>query len=120
VPAARIFVYGTLLSGFTNPHARLLQANGVLAGIGRVRGRLYNLGRYPAIRLGGEGWVRGELYELPPPVLGTLDAYEGDEYKRVMAVVALDSGRRVRSWVYEYLKSLPEWRRILSGDYRSI
>jgi gamma-glutamylcyclotransferase (GGCT)/AIG2-like uncharacterized protein YtfP len=83
-----------------------------------VRGTLYDLGRYPAVLLSGTAWVKGELYELPSGVLDALDEYEGSEYRRVDAAVVLESGRRVRGWVYEYRERLAGWRRIPSGDYR--
>lgn len=119
MPLPRLFVYGTLLSGFTNPYARLLHGNGRLLGRGRVRGTLYNLGRYPAMLLRGAGWVKGELYMLPPALLDALDEYEGSEYRRVAAAVVVESGRQARAWIYEHRDRLAGWRRIPSGDYRS-
>ncbi len=89
-----------------------------MLGRGRIRATLYDLGRYPAVLLGGARWVKGELYELPAESLDALDDYEGSEYRRVIATVVLESGKRVRAWVYEYRERLAGRRRIHSGDYR--
>jgi gamma-glutamylcyclotransferase (GGCT)/AIG2-like uncharacterized protein YtfP len=111
-----LFVYGTLKSDFENRHARLLRSESVLVDRGRVRGRLYELGRYPALRLapGHEDWVLGEVYRLRSPerVLPILDAYEGRQYRRVKLPCLLASGSRVPVWVYLYGRALAEWRRI--------
>jgi gamma-glutamylcyclotransferase (GGCT)/AIG2-like uncharacterized protein YtfP len=116
-----LFVYGTLRSTFSNRYARLLRREGALVGPARVRGRLYDLGGYPALRpaQGHEQWVTGEIYILrnPVPLLTKLDAYEGPAYPRVRTHAVLDEGRSVPAWLYEYRRALPEGRRIASGDY---
>lgn len=71
----RIFVYGTLRAG--EGAAGLLQGCRRL-GVVEVRGALYDVGgRFPALVLGGEGEVEGEIWECPEPRLRILDEYEG-------------------------------------------
>jgi len=116
-----LFVYGTLRSGYNNRYARLLRRHGQLLGIARVRGRLSDMGRYPARgpTQGHDDWVTGEIYLLRTPIslLGKLDAYEGPSYPRVRMPVALDDGRRLPAWLYEVRRALPWWRRVASGEY---
>jgi len=91
-----VFVYGTLREG---GGAEGLLRGCARVGAGAVRGRLYDLGAYPALVLAaGEGAVRGEVWGCPAAVLPRLDAYEG---------VAEGLFRRVRTeaggvecWVY--------------------
>jgi gamma-glutamylcyclotransferase (GGCT)/AIG2-like uncharacterized protein YtfP len=121
VRVRHLFVYGTLRSTFTNRHAQMLAIRARLRGPARVKGRLYRLENYPAMRRSknpGE-WVVGEIYELndPAPVLEELDEYEGPEYARVMAHAVLENEDIVPAWVYEYRRALPESQRIWSGDY---
>jgi gamma-glutamylcyclotransferase (GGCT)/AIG2-like uncharacterized protein YtfP len=99
-----LFAYGTL--GPADPATAA--SDGWVAD--RVRGRLYDLGPYPALCDCGDlsaSWIQGyvrpvELTELT----GRLDPYEGvDEglYHRVAATT--EAGRRV--WVYVYARPLP-------------
>lgn len=100
-----VFVYGTLLKGESNhsiiaPH--ILQAEP-----GRLKGRLYDIGPYPALVLDANGvWVEGEWNFIRSEGLKDLDALEGyhekgqnNEYERVWVMDA-DSGRS--GWVYVY------------------
>lgn len=114
-----LWVYGTLRYGCANPHAHLLRRGSRYRGAARVQGRLYRIKWYPGIRLGGEEWVVGDLFQiLDPSVLPALDLYEGsNEYRRVQAVAELASGQRVKCWVYEYVGGVSESRRIASGDW---
>ena len=79
-----IFVYGTLMTGERNhPQLRGLPC------LGTARTQpaytLYDLGPYPALAEGGETSVVGELYDVPPELIPSLDAFEGvpDLYQRV-------------------------------------
>jgi len=76
----------------------------------RVRGRLYDLGPYPALFDCGDvqaNWVEGYVRSVDPDELSQrLDPYEGvDEglYRRVAATT--EAGRLV--WVYVYARPLP-------------
>ena len=117
---ARLFVYGTLRGNFTNRHARMLAREATPAGVARVRGRLYRLNGYPAMRHSQDPvWVTGEVYLLRNArgLLEALDGYEGREYRRVVVAAELSRGRGVRAWCYEYRWALPAWRWIASGDW---
>jgi gamma-glutamylcyclotransferase (GGCT)/AIG2-like uncharacterized protein YtfP len=84
-----------------------------------MRGRLYRLKRYPAMRLPLlEGdWVTGEIYRLRKPVatLAMLDAYEDRDYRRLRREAWLEDGIRVKCWVYVWGKPLARPRRVESG-----
>jgi gamma-glutamylcyclotransferase (GGCT)/AIG2-like uncharacterized protein YtfP len=99
-----LFAYGTLAPGSPEAAARDGWAPD------QVRGRLYDLGPYPAL-VGCDdpdsGWVQGYVREVDEAMLsGRLDAYEGvdeGQYRRVVATTR--AGRQV--WVYVYARPLP-------------
>ncbi|MBS1795610.1 MAG: gamma-glutamylcyclotransferase [Acidobacteria bacterium] len=121
-----LFVYGTLRPEFAP--AEIIGAVRKLkfVGEGTIAGALYDLGPYPAARLGGSGKIRGRVYELPADesVLRRLDEYEafdpkdpaGSLYVRRAAAIDLP-GKTLTGWVYEYNPDLTDARRILDGDY---
>jgi gamma-glutamylcyclotransferase (GGCT)/AIG2-like uncharacterized protein YtfP len=103
VPAL-LFAYGTLAPEDAASAGR----GGWVAD--RVRGWLYDLGRYPALCNCGDpqaNWVDGYVRSIGHDELTRrLDPYEGvDEglYRRVTAET--EGGRLV--WVYEYARPLP-------------
>jgi gamma-glutamylcyclotransferase (GGCT)/AIG2-like uncharacterized protein YtfP len=121
-----LFVYGTLRSGFQNQYARLLAEEETLLGRARIRGKLYDIGRYPGLVLSSapQELVIGEVYRLQDPdrTLATLDRYEGAEFTRVAATILLEAGEleageQLPAWVYVYNRPVAEGSRILSGDY---
>jgi len=73
---ARVFVYGTLLSG--EPNHRLL-ADAELVGAARTEPDfdLVSLGAFPAMIAGGATAIAGEVYEVDRPTLDALDRLEG-------------------------------------------
>lgn len=74
--ASLLFVYGTLRRGGSNDMARLLPAATRISGA-RMRGRLFDLGDYPALVADASaGWVEGELHEIPEHGWSALDALE--------------------------------------------
>ena len=98
-----LFAYGTL--GPDGPEAA---AKGWTPD--SVRGRLFDLGTYPALVDSDDphaGWVDGHVCEVDPDILaGALDAYEGVPeglYRR--DEVTTRSGRR--AWVYVYARPVP-------------
>ena len=124
-----LFVYGTLRRGFNHPMARMLALRARYLEAARLNGRLYHLGRYPGVILSHlpDEWVRGDLYELSgaPGLLARLDRYEGvlvgrrgrSEYRRVVATVHLDSGVKLRAWIYLYQLPVNRQKRLVSGDF---
>jgi gamma-glutamylcyclotransferase (GGCT)/AIG2-like uncharacterized protein YtfP len=99
-----LFTYGTLAPDT----AEIAKSEGWIADA--VRGRLYDLGAYPALvdQYDHEAdWVEG--YVRPVTVdqlIGSLDSYEGvgeGLYRRVEAMTR--AGRQV--WLYVYARPLP-------------
>ena len=126
--SVRLFVYGTLRTGFRS-HQILQRLHARFLGRGRVRGRLFDLCRYPGAvesRNGAE-FVSGEVYRLPRAEMAfrVLDRYEGfdpslpesGEFVRNKTIVTMDSGREIRAWIYWLLRARASGRRIRSGDY---
>ncbi len=121
-----LFVYGTLTrSG--SAHALLPKQTARFLGTASVRGRLFDLGQYPALVLEhkSEDQVHGEIYELlDEAVLATLDEYEdyragdkGSLFVRVEAwvigMIRREKGNEIRpmmAWAYVYNpeRSLPK------------
>jgi len=114
-------VYGTLRRDGRNRYARELARSAKWLGLARVRGRLYGLGRYPGMRLraGSGEWVVGEVYKLRDVerTLMALDRYEGPQFARVVTTAVRESGRRLRCWVYQYVGTVEEAQRIVSGNW---
>lgn len=111
----RVFVYGTLLSGFGNH--RLLRGRATPCGSARTRDAytMIDLGAFPAVlsrclpRYAAP--VRGEVYECDADVLADLDrleGYHGDAsglYDRI--TVDLDDGTTALMYV---MHGAPRWR----------
>ena len=121
-----LFVYGTLRSESGHPMNEVLRGYGGRVGLGRVRGALYDLGRYPGAVETREtaAFVHGEVYLLRDPGrdLEALDRYEGldekrPEFRRDRIDVELDDGRTVEAWIYLYNRPTAGLARIRSGDY---
>jgi gamma-glutamylcyclotransferase (GGCT)/AIG2-like uncharacterized protein YtfP len=124
-----LFVYGSLRRGFDH-HYLLRQLRAEFIGRGKVRGELFDLGRYPgAVKSDSSNTVSGEIYRLKSPDsdLKALDDYEGvgsttetqkSEYRRELTQVTIeDSGAITDAWIYWMNCDLPEKHRIASGDY---
>ncbi len=99
-----LFAYGTLAP--ETPEVARLEGWSSDA----VRGRLYDLGPYPALVDTDDaeaGWVEGYVRSVTSEQLsGSLDSYEGvDEglYRRIKTTTC--EGRHV--WVYVYARPLP-------------
>jgi gamma-glutamylcyclotransferase (GGCT)/AIG2-like uncharacterized protein YtfP len=130
-----LFVYGTLMTAAAgvrlgrSTRARL-QREGVSLGAAAMLGRLYDLGRYPALvaAVEGDDLVHGEVFRLADPARAFpwLDAYEdvrpddpASEYERVVRPVRLQAGSEVAAWVYLYRGDLSRARHIAGGRWRS-
>ena len=101
----RLAVYGSLAPGRSN-HAQLAGLTGRWRA-GTVRGRLINAGwaagaGYPALIPDGAGdAVPVQLFESAdlPAHWDRLDAFEGEDYRRVAAPVEL-AGKTLEAWIY--------------------
>ena len=112
-----LFVYGTLMKGCP-AHDLMKGSTFVSRAITSERHTLYAItspygDRYPALLLnGGEHYVIGELYLVPPEVLERLDFYEGvnegDYIRTKIRVRRLDIGKEVEAYVYAINPSLLE------------
>jgi gamma-glutamylcyclotransferase (GGCT)/AIG2-like uncharacterized protein YtfP len=97
----RLFVYGTMRQGQT---ARSLIANQITAAVpATTTGKIFAFPMgYPGYVEEGSGVVRGEvlwLIELAA-TFGLLDAYEGQDFARMIHQVTLESGEQVWAWIY--------------------
>jgi gamma-glutamylcyclotransferase (GGCT)/AIG2-like uncharacterized protein YtfP len=118
---ARLFVYGTLKTGFQNRFARLLHSNAECLGPAKIRGRLYRISWHPGLkRCTREEWVFGEVFRLRNPlkILRALDIYEGAAFRRVETSAYLETNAfGLACWVYEYVPGVSAMRRIRSGCF---
>jgi len=98
-------------------------------GTGKIKGRLYDVGDYPAAVEADEpdAFITGELYEIiDMEVLAILDEWEEYDprkpndslYIRRLADVFLEDGSTATAWAYFYNKSLEGAEFIKSGNYR--
>lgn len=125
----KLFVYGSLRSGFRNPVYAYLTKYFHLMGDAVVKGILYDLGDFPAAAATTEEkFISGELYGINNPLefswaIGQLDDYEGlnteaDEiplYRRE-EVIAYKDGTAHKAWIYWYNRDLTGKPVIQSGD----
>lgn len=128
-PIHNLFVYGSLRSGFQSPAYDYISRYFTLVGEGRVRGRLYDLGDYPAAKPAEEeAWIVGELYHVKQEneldwALAQLDDYEGvnpdyeeeQQYYRDQALVSFE-GNQVPAWIYWYRGDVSGKPVVPSGD----
>ena len=70
-----VFVYGTLRRGDVRDITRMYPPP-QFVGWASVAGRLYDLGAYPGVVLGGTGRVAGEVYAISAELENRLDAIE--------------------------------------------
>ena len=97
-------MYGTLRRASKIKIARQLHANAEFLGPARMQGRLVRSHPHRGVvRSNKPGeWISGEVFRLnePSQLLPVLDEYEGPHYKRTSVSVELDSGQRLRAWMY--------------------
>ena len=112
-----LFVYGTLMRGFSLH--RLLHGRAEYVGPGQIAGRLFDLGAYPAAVRDPSGTVVGEVYRVAgSPLWTALDSAEGPQYHREEVTVRIGGGGEATAFVYWYrgpLCGVP----IPGGDYRA-
>jgi gamma-glutamylcyclotransferase (GGCT)/AIG2-like uncharacterized protein YtfP len=97
----RLFVYGTMRMGQT---ARALVANSITRCVqAHTTGQIYAFPMgYPGFSDSGQGRVVGEVLWLSElaATFGLLDAYEGDDFARVIKQVTLETGEELWTWIY--------------------
>ena len=124
-----LFVYGTLMRGYSHPMARLLSSNADFLGPASCRGRLYKVKHYPGLVLSEDESERvfGELYRLRAvdDLLRAFDMYEAcgegfpepTQYVRQMLPVTLAEGTARDAWTYIYNWPVAHLPRIASGRF---
>jgi len=119
----KLFVYGTLRR--RAPMHDLLVPGARCLGVARARGRLYDLGAFPAFvpSKSARDVVHGELFEIiaddPERHLEAIDRYEGRAFRREEIPVELDGAEPLRAtaWAYCFTGNVRRARRIDPGDY---
>ncbi len=125
----KLFVYGSLRSGFRSPAYEYLAKNFNLLGDASVKGRYFEKENFPVALPGAdELYIIGELYEIKNAaefswVIGQLDDYEGlnaeegEEplYRRALVDAYLE-GAPVQAWIYWYNQSVEGMQPIATGD----
>ncbi|MEX2186090.1 MAG: gamma-glutamylcyclotransferase family protein [Pirellulales bacterium] len=106
---AAVFVYGTLKRGECRQRCWPRVPIAVEPAV--IRGRLYDLGPYPALGPGDDR-VRGELWcfdvDAMPETLRVLDEVEGATqlgdfyYRRIILTCECDDGQRREAFAYEF------------------
>lgn len=128
--ATRVFVYGTLRHGSTNPHAAFLSFRCRRIGSAKLPGRLFRHGAHFAAVHEPESKkeVVGDILLLPHPyageILQSLDRYEGigaglagqPVFQRHKVMAVLEDGNRVECWTWLFLLPVQGLMEIRSGD----
>ncbi|MCZ0755906.1 gamma-glutamylcyclotransferase family protein [Anoxybacillus sp. J5B_2022] len=117
----RVFVYGTLLVGEANHHIAAPYLQHVQPG--KVKGRLYDVGAYPALVLDEEGEVVGEWLTVTEEGIRRMDVLEdyeeggtNNEYERVWIK---DCEQDIEGYVYIYTpEKAAHLPLIASGSWR--
>lgn len=119
-----LFVYGTLRMTYPHEMADFLRDHAVWVTQGKLPGRLYDVGTYPAVIPTDrpDRHVQGDLFLMHDPerVFEVLDPYEGvDEalYYREVCPVVTPSEALQPAWVYLFNRSVESLREIPDGDY---
>lgn len=124
-----LFVYGSLRKGFQSPVYEYISQFFEFVGDATVRGRLYDLGTYPAaVPTTEEAFITGELYKIRHEhefswAMGQLDDYEGltveagetPLYRRDVCAIRIND-QEIPAWVYWFNGDVSGKPVIASGD----
>jgi gamma-glutamylcyclotransferase (GGCT)/AIG2-like uncharacterized protein YtfP len=125
----KLFVYGSLRSGFKHPAYEYISRYFTLIGNAKVKGYLYDMGSYPvATPTNDDAFIVGELYMLNNDnefswAMAQLDDYEGvnaDEgevslYRREPVTVYVNDNS-TEAWIYWYTGDVADQPIVASGD----
>lgn len=124
-----LFVYGSLLSGFKSQAYDYLSRYFILVAPAKIKGRLYDMGEYPAaISATEDVFIKGELYIIKNEsefsyAIGQLDDYEGispepgeQQFYRRELVDVMHDNNITEAWVYWYCGDVGGRPVIASGD----
>mgnify|MGYP001267589101 CR=1 FL=1 len=126
----KIFVYGSLRSGFHHPAYHYISRYFTLVCNATVKGILSDMGEFPAaVPTTDELFIKGELYTINNAdefswAIGQLDDYEGVNaeeeelplFRRELADVYMDNAEPAKAWVYWYNGNTDGKPLIASGD----
>ncbi len=127
---SRIFVYGSLRSGFQAPAFEYISKYFLFDSEAKVKGRLYDMGEFPAaIPANDETYLIGELYHIKNKeewywAIEQLDAYEGihsepedggKRYRRDLTEVVTPNDTTI-AWIYWFNCPITDQPIIASGD----
>jgi gamma-glutamylcyclotransferase (GGCT)/AIG2-like uncharacterized protein YtfP len=119
----KVFVYGTLMSGFG---ANMMLKSTKPLGIDTINGTMHdvNRGGFPGVILDTGNTVQGEVYEVEDEgVLENLDRYEGFNSDNLPAslytrhTVQTEGGHEVL--IYQYNQGVSEDTIVPNGDWRA-
>jgi len=117
-----IVFYGTLKRSTSNNLQVALRNDLIYQGKCLLPGKLYDMGRYPALKE-GDGSVHGELYQIVnDKVLALLDDYEAKDDQDALLpgftrkLIQLLQPK-MKTWAYYYDGNLPEKSLIESGNW---
>jgi gamma-glutamylcyclotransferase (GGCT)/AIG2-like uncharacterized protein YtfP len=126
----RLFVYGSLRSGFHSSVYAYISQYFIFDGMSSVQGRLYDMGEYPgAVPCTEDYFITGELYHIAQKedfdrAMEQLDDYEGLLVEageiplfRREPVNVLFKNTTVIAWMYWYNRAITNEHRIESGDF---
>jgi len=124
----KLFVYGSLRSEFKSQAYEYISRFFSIDGEAKVKGKLFDMGPYPAAVPASDSFIVGELYTIRNEpefgwAIGQLDDYEGvsaeaDEiqlFKRELVEVFIDD-TTTSAWIYWYNGSVEGKPWIESGD----
>lgn len=125
----QLFVYGSLRSGFRSPVYEYISRFFTLVGEAKAKGKLYDLGDYPAaIPVTEDYFILGELYTIKSEqefswAMAQLDDYEGVNveaneerlYQRKITDIFIND-LVTPAWVYWYIGDVTGKPVIASGD----
>jgi len=127
-PVIHLFVYGSLRRGFHHPVFDYIKNHFTFVADGKAKGKLYDLGLYPAALPAADGTLIGELFIANSEedfdwAISQLDDYEGlnpevDEtplYRRELVEV-LHNNNNTQAWIYWYNGSVEDKPVVESGD----
>lgn len=116
----RIFVYGSLLKGFSNHERLLTTAKFVGYGETLPAYTLISLGSFPGMLDCGSTSIKGEIYDVTPEVAHRLDSLEGHPtfYRRTS--ITLKDGIEVEVYILqENGRDLSGYEVVESGDWHT-
>jgi len=124
----KLFVYGSLRSAFKSQAYEYIMRFFSFDGNAKVRGKLFDLGAYPAAVPANDSFIIGELYTIKSEsefswAMGQIDDYEGvtaeqgeiQLYRRELVEVFMENAT-VSAWIYWYNGSIEGKPCIESGD----